>query len=143
MDIDVDGSQAHLSTIFTTNAPGCWYRNVCTILGRCFKRTYPRLKDSFARTTIELQSGAIKIECIFTKAGKGRKAILAPRCFQFFVNGRPCYPAKKLTAIVQDLYKDFKIPNATFPYFLMHVTLDAKYYDLKVYADMRKFFFKP
>ena len=25
----------------------------------------------------------------------------------------------------------------------MHINLDPKYYDLKVLADMRKFFFKP
>lgn len=34
-----------LTTIFTTTAPGIWYRNVTTILSRCFKRAFPRMTD--------------------------------------------------------------------------------------------------
>jgi hypothetical protein len=91
------------------------------ILGRCFKKSFPRLKDNLIETTIELLNGAIRIDCIFTKSGKGRKAMLATRCFQFFVNGRPCFSSKKLLAIVHDLYRDFCVPNGTIPYMLMHV----------------------
>lgn len=34
-----------LTTLFTTRAPGSWYRNVKTILSRCFKRVFPRMTD--------------------------------------------------------------------------------------------------
>jgi len=45
--------------------------------------------------------------------------------------------------IIADLYKDFRVTNGAIPYFLMHVIADVKSYDIKVYADLRKFFFKP
>lgn len=42
-----------------------------------------------------------------------------------------------------DLYKDFKVAEAAIPYILIHVKAPPNFYDLKVHADMRKFFFKP
>ena len=74
----------------------------------------------------------LKIDCVFTKAARGRKAILAPRCFQFFANGRPCHPWKKVIHIIQDLYRDFRVPTCSIPYFLMHIQCEPKHYDLKI-----------
>jgi hypothetical protein len=50
---------------------------------------------------------------------------------------------KKLRFIAMDLYKDFKVAEQAIPYILMHVKAPPNLYDLKVHADLRKFFFKP
>ena len=34
-----------LTTIFTTTAPGDWYKNVKTILSRCFRRAFPKMTE--------------------------------------------------------------------------------------------------
>jgi hypothetical protein len=44
---------------------------------------------------------------------------------------------------MNDLYKDWRVPKGTIPYFLMHMKAEKDTYDLKVQADMRKVFFKP
>ena len=73
-------STEDLTTIFTTTAPGIWYRNVTTILSRCFKRAFPRMTDWLIEFHTEFQGGKICIDFIATKPWRGRKAILAPRC---------------------------------------------------------------
>jgi hypothetical protein len=42
-----------------------------------------------------------------------------------------------------DLYRDFKVAQESIPYILIHVKSPPNLYDLKVHADLRKFFFKP
>jgi hypothetical protein len=63
----------------------------------------------------------MSIDCICTSPGNGRIGVLAPRCWQLFLNNRPILAPKKLTHIVNDLYKDWPVADGTIPYFLMHV----------------------
>lgn len=70
-----------LATIFTTTAPGTWFKNVNIILSRCFKRAFPKMTDWLIEFNTEFNGGAIQFDCIATKPFAGRKAYLAPRCF--------------------------------------------------------------
>eukprot|EP00347_Sterkiella_histriomuscorum_P011976 403370378 len=56
---------------------------------------------------------------------------------------RPVESTKRLKAIYQHLYKDFMIPDKTLPFALINIETSILNYDLKLKADMRKFFFKP
>ena len=80
---------------------------------------------------------------IATKPGRGRKSAMAPRTFQLFLNYRPAEGGKNLRNIIHSLYKDFSIASEAIPYFLMHVRAQPETYDLRLQADIRKFFFKP
>lgn len=44
---------------------------------------------------------------------------------------------------MQNLYKDFRVAETAVPYFLMHVKAVPDAFDIKLQADMLKFFFKP
>ena len=70
-----------LATVFTTTAPGNWYKNVKTILSRCFKRALPRMTEWLIEFQYEMHGGALCFDFICTKPCRGRKAVLAPRCF--------------------------------------------------------------
>jgi hypothetical protein len=96
----------------------------------------------FIELTIEMFN-TITFEIICTKPDKGRKAILAPRCFQLFLNHRPALGTMRLRNIIGDLYKDFRVADSAIPYFLLHIKAHPDTYDLKLSADLRKFFFKP
>lgn len=73
--------QGKLNTVFSTQAPGCWRKNVDIILTRCFKRIFPRISRHFIDFTIDLCGGAMSIDCICTSPGSGRIGVLAPRCW--------------------------------------------------------------
>lgn len=73
----------------------------------------------------------------------GKKGSLGPRTFQLFLNHRPCFGPKTIRAILNDLYRDFKIAEGTIPYVLMHIIAPVDSYDLRLSADLRKMFFKP
>jgi len=81
MEAEDSFAMEDLTTIFTTSAPGIWYRNVTAILSRCFKRAFPRMTEQLIEFHTEFQGGTICIDFIATKPSRGRKAILAPRCF--------------------------------------------------------------
>ena len=141
--LSIDQGVGNLRTVFTTQAPGNWRKNVDHILGKCFRRLFPKMVANFVDFTIDLCNGKMQIDCIATKPGRGRLRYLAPRCFQLYLNNRPCLAPRKLRWIISDLYRDWKVPDQTIPYFLMHIKAEHDTYDLKVTADMRKIFFKP
>lgn len=65
------------------------------------------------------------------------------KCLHVCLNKRPVDCTKRLKAIFQQLYRDFMIPDKTIPFVFMHFEMSEQMYDVKLMADMRKFFFKP
>ena len=88
-------------------------------------------------------NGNIKIQTFLTRPGNGGHKILISKCLHVYVNNRPVESTKRLKAIFQQLYRDFMIPDKTIPFVLMHIETSISNYDIKLLADVRKFFFKP
>eukprot|EP00347_Sterkiella_histriomuscorum_P000590 403375263 len=65
------------------------------------------------------------------------------QCIHMYVNGRPVESTKRMKAIFQQLYRDFMIAEKTIPFVFMSIETTHQNYDLKLQADIRKFFFKP
>ena len=93
-----------------------------TILSRCFKKKCPNLVDNFQDFRLPISGGEFVIDFIVTKVvSGGRKSVLAPRCFQSYLNHRPVYVPKKLRNVAIELYRDFTVDPSSFPYFLIHI----------------------
>ncbi|CDW79235.1 dna mismatch repair protein [Stylonychia lemnae] len=64
-------------------------------------------------------------------------------CLHIYINNKPVESTKRMKAIFQQLYRDFMIADKTIPFVLMNIEMSHQSYDLKLQADIRKFFFKP
>jgi hypothetical protein len=78
-----------------------------------------------------------------TRPGHHKRGLLTLRNFHTFLNNRPVEATKKLKYIFINLYKDFKIPDQTIAIVFMNIEAQEQVYDLKLQADIRKFFFNP
>ena len=85
-----------LTTVFTTAAPGIWFKNVKTILSKCFKKQFPNMTEHLVEFSVDLHGSNIHIDFIATRPDRGRKRLLVPRSFQLFLNNRPCQGPRRL-----------------------------------------------
>lgn len=92
---------------------------------------------------LSLCNGQVSVSGYLTKPGYHEHKLLINKCLHVCLNKRPVDCTKRLKAIFQQLYRDFMIPDKTIPFVFMHFEMSEQMYDVKLMADMRKFFFKP
>ena len=80
-DTDECFATEDLTTLFTTSAPGMWFKNVKIILAKCFRKPFPKMAEHLVEFSIDLHGSLIHIDFIATAPGRGRKGILVPRSF--------------------------------------------------------------
>ena len=73
-----------------------WFKNVHTILKKCFRKPFPRMTDHLVEFSLDIHGALIHIDFIATKPGIGKKGSLVPRSFQLFLNNRPAAGPRRL-----------------------------------------------
>jgi hypothetical protein len=104
---------------------------------------WPDTRAQLLDFTLSLCNSQIQIQGVLTRPGYSEHKILIGKCLHVCLNRRPVESTKRLKAIFQQLYRDFMIPDRTIPFVFVHFEMSENMYDIKLQADMRKFFFKP
>ena len=118
--------------------------NLRKILDKQFRQTkWPNVWNELLSFQLSLCNNQIMIHGWLTRPGYHEHKILINKCLHVSLNNRPVESTKRLKAIFQQLYRDFMIPDKTIPFVFIHFQMSDQIYDLKLQADLRKFFFKP
>ena len=92
---------------------------------------------------LSLNNNQIQLSGYLTRPGYHEHKVLMTKCLHINLNKRPVEGTKRLNWIFMSLYRDFMIPEKTVPFVFIHFEMDHSQYDIKLQADLRKFFFKP
>lgn len=87
--------------------------------------------------------GVISAECTMVRPGNHKVTLLVKKQLLIFVNGRPAAGTQRFYACFHDLYRDFQIPAQTIPFVIINFKLAEECFDIKLFGEIRKFYFKP